>query len=309
MRSGSAPVRSTRLTAETTGCSGACSFSCSGGHELVEHQRAATPCRSRSARADPPASARANSASTFATVSPSSSFVPFRPKRRASLSNTRRPSSTARSFSSAWIRCLILLRAREVATKFSQSRLGLCAALRDDLDDVAVLEAGAQRHHAAVDARADALVADVGVNRVREIDRRRAPRQHLDRAARREGVDLFGIEIDLEVGEELLRVADFLLPLEQLPQPLEVLLVAPRADAAFLVLPVRGDAFLGDPVHLFGADLDLERKALLADHRGVQRLVDVGPRHGDEVLDAAGHRRPRLVDDAERGVAVLHRAA
>src|SRR5204862_906522 len=38
--------------------------------------------------------------------------------------------------------------------------------LRDDLDDVTVLQAGAKRHHFAVHARADALVADVGVNHV-----------------------------------------------------------------------------------------------------------------------------------------------
>ena len=183
----------------------------------------------------------------------------------------------------------------------------LVRGVADDLDDVAVLEARAQRHHAPVDARADALVADVGVNRVGEVDRGRPLGQHLHRAARREGVDLFGIEIDLQVREELLRIAHFLLPLEQLPQPLEVLLVAPGADAAFLVLPVRGDAFLGEPVHLLGADLHFEREAAIADHRGVQRLVAVGPRHRDEVLDAARHRRPRLVDDAERGVAVLHR--
>ena len=182
----------------------------------------------------------------------------------------------------------------------------LVPGLRDDLDDVAVLEARAERHHLAVDARADALVADVGVDRVREVDRRRAARQRLDLPLRREGVDLFRIELDLQVLDELLRVADFLLLFEQLAHPLEVALVALVADAAFLVLPVRGDAFLGHPVHLDRPDLHLERHAVLADHRGVQRLVAVGPRHRDEVLDAARHRRPRLVDDAERGVAVLH---
>ena len=75
--------------------------------------------------------------------------------------------------------------------------------------------------------------------------------------------------------------------LEQLPHPLEVALVALIADAPFLVLPVRGDAFLRHPVHLDRADLHLERHAVLADHRGVQRLIAVGPRHRDEVLDAA----------------------
>ena len=41
--------------------------------------------------------------------------------------------------------------------------------------------------------------------------------------------------------------------------------------------------------------------------RGVQRLVEIGPRNRDEVLDAAGNRAPLVVDHAERGVAVLDR--
>ena len=45
-------------------------------------------------------------------------------------------------------------------------------------------------------------------------------------------------------------------------------------------------------------------EAAIADDRGVQRLVGVGTRHGDEVLETSRHRRPRLVDDAQRGIAV-----
>ena len=203
------------------------------------------------------------------------------------------------------MKCLILFRARDVATKFSQSRLGLCPAGRDDLDDVAVAEPRPQRHHLAVHPRADTLVADVGVNRVGEVDRRRVARQRLHFTLRREDVDLFRIQLDLQVLQELLRVADLLLPLEQLTQPQEVLLVATGADAPFLVLPVRRDPLLRLPVHLRGPDLHLERKAALAHDRRVQRLIAVRPRHRDEVLDAPGHRRPRLVNDPERGVAVL----
>ena len=148
---------------------------------------------------------------------------------------------------------------------------------------------------------------DVGVDRVGEVDRRRVARQRLHFAFRREDVDLFCVELDLQVLQELLRIADLLLPLEQLPQPEEMLLVAVGADAPFLVLPVRGDAFLRDLVHLGGADLDFERKAAFAHDGRVQRLVAVRPRHGDEVLDPPRHRRPRLVDDPERGVAIPDR--
>ena len=57
----------------------------------------------------------------------SSTVRGLRSKRRTSFSSNRRPSSTARTFSAAVMTCLILLRARVVTTKFSQSRLGLCA--------------------------------------------------------------------------------------------------------------------------------------------------------------------------------------
>ena len=55
----------------------------------------------------------------------------------------------------------------------------LVAGRGHDLDDVAVLKPRAKGNHLAVDARADALMTDVGVNGVREIDRRRAARKPL----------------------------------------------------------------------------------------------------------------------------------
>ena len=182
----------------------------------------------------------------------------------------------------------------------------LVAAVGHDLDDVAVAQAGAERHHLAVHARADALMADVSVNGVGEIDRRGAARKGFHLPFRREDVDLFGIQIDFQVLNELVRVANFLLHFEKLADPLEVALVALIADAPFLVFPVGRDAFFRMAVHLLGANLHFEGKPALADDRRVQRLVAVRPRHRNEVLDAARDRRPRLMDDAERCVAVLH---
>ena len=66
-----------------------------------------------------------NSSATRPTASGTSTDFALRLNRRSSLSKSFRPSSTARSFSSAWMKCLILLRAREVTTKLSQSRLGV----------------------------------------------------------------------------------------------------------------------------------------------------------------------------------------
>ncbi len=57
---------------------------------------------------------------------------------------------------------------------------GLVIFLRDDFDDVAGAQLGAQRHHAAVDLGADAGVADLGVNGVGEVDRRAVGGNHND---------------------------------------------------------------------------------------------------------------------------------
>ena len=101
----------------------------------------------------------------------------------------------------------------------------LVAGGGEDLDDVAVLELVAQRHHLAVHPGPDALVADLGVDGVGEVDGRRAAGQHLDLALRREAVHLLRVEVELQRLQELARVLDLLLPLEQLPQPGEGVVV------------------------------------------------------------------------------------
>jgi hypothetical protein len=147
-------------------------------------------------------------------------------------------------------------------------------------------------------------VADVGVDGVGEVDRRGVLGQHDDLALGGEGVDLLGVQVDAQGRHELVGVGHLALPFHQLPDPSEALLVLGGDGVGGLVLPVRRDAFFGNLVHVFGADLDLELVAALGDERGVQRLVEVGPRHGDEVLESAGHGSPRGVQQAERGIAL-----
>ena len=72
-------------------------------------------------------------------------------------------------------------------------------------------------------------------------------------------------------------ILDVALPFEQLAQPAHVVLVpqpvgvGPGAGV-LLVLPVGGDAVLGATVLGEGADLHLDRLALRADDRRVERL-------------------------------------
>ena len=92
-------------------------------------------------------------------------------------------------------------------------------------------------------------MSDVGVHPIREVDRSRSPRKCEHLPLGRERVDLVGIEVDLQRREELARIGNVALPVDELPQPLEALIVGVGSDAALLVLPVRRDAALGDEIH------------------------------------------------------------
>ena len=133
------------------------------------------------------------------------------------------------------------------------------------------------------------VLADLDVDREGEVDRRRAAREDAHVALGGEDVDLVLEEVDLHALEELGRVLELLLPLHELAEPAEALRVL-RVDAAavlLLVLPVRGDAALGDAVHVVRADLDLDALAPGPDDRRVERLVHVRLRQRDVVLEAA----------------------
>ena len=137
-------------------------------------------------------------------------------------------------------------------------RIGLGALGRDDLDRLAVAQHGAQRHQAPVHLGGDAAIADVRVHGVGEIDDGRAARQAQDLALGREHVDLVGEQVDLDALEEFLGAAA-LLQLHQVREPLARALLLHGVDVlAHLVFPVRGDAGLGDAMHVVGADLHFD---------------------------------------------------
>ena len=180
----------------------------------------------------------------------------------------------------------------------------------DNLHALAALQGRVERHHLAVHLRAAAAVAEVGVQRVGEIHRRRTRRQVDD-------LTLRGDDVQRVVERGLLRllrpagaartIGDFVAPGEQLAQPGDFVVertLAARGLLRFLVAPVRGNAEFRLPVHFLGADLYFQRAPARPDHRGVQRLVVValGPR--DVVVELLGDRLPQVVHHAERAVAV-----
>ena len=175
----------------------------------------------------------------------------------------------------------------------------------DDLDDVAVVQPVVKRDQAVVDLGTNRSVADIGMNPVGKVERACSCRQILHVALGGEDEDLVLEEVELEPLHELRGVHHLALPIDQLSDPGELLVVPAVAARAFLVAPVRGDARLGDLVHMVGSDLNLERLGVGTDDRGVQALVHVRLGHGDVVVELPGYRTPEGVDDTEGGVTVL----
>jgi len=120
----------------------------------------------------------------------------------------------------------------------------------EDLDDVPGLEAGGERDQAAVHLGSDASVADLGVDGVGEVDRCCPRRQRLGVTPRGEHYHLILIEVEFEVGQELLRIL--------VGSPGGDIHVGDPAHVAFLVSPMGGNPRFGSLMHLLGANLHLQ---------------------------------------------------
>ncbi len=193
--------------------------------------------------------------------------------------------------------------------EFQPLRLGRGRARGDDLHRLPADQLGTQRHQLLVHARGHRLIADVGMHGVGEVQRGGIARQREDLALGREQIDLVREQVDLDVVEELQRRTGGALRLDQVHDPrMRAALRAVGRIAAELVGPMRGHAALGDQVHLLGADLHFDRRAVGAKQHGVQRLVTVGLGDGDEIAEAPVQRLERGVHRAECVIAIRHGA-
>ena len=190
--------------------------------------------------------------------------------------------------------------------KFNQSREGCELVVGDDLHDVAILNLAAKRNHAAIDAGAGAGVTHFRVNHVSKVDGRRAAWQLNDLTHWRKRINVLRIEIELQRVEKILRVFYFLGPLNERSQRLQRLIVVTRSSFAFLVFPVSRNTFLGDVMHLLGANLNFKRLNVGTDNGSVQRLVEIVARSGNPVFDATWNRFPVVMDHAQSRIAMTH---
>ena len=89
----------------------------------------------------------------------------------------------------------------------------------DDLNNFAGLDFVVDGHDAVIDLRTDHSVADSRVDRVGEVDGRRARGQVDDVAARREGEHFLGQQVALDVAEQIRGVGAGALAFQQLAHP------------------------------------------------------------------------------------------
>ena len=68
-----------------------------------------------------------------------------------------------------------------------------------------------------------------------------------------------------------------------------------------------GDTVFRRLVHLVSTDLDLKGLSVGPDQRRMKRLIHIGLRHGDIILEPARDGLVHLVDNAQGAVAVFHR--
>ncbi len=186
---------------------------------------------------------------------------------------------------------------------------GGAAAGGEDFDLIAILQGVAQGHQAAIDARPDASIADLGMDGVGEIDRGGAARQLDQLAFGGEAENLILVEFKLGVFEELIGGGGVFENFQEVLHPAELFEVGVGGFGAFFgalfVEPMGGDAVFGDVVHFGGADLHFDfLVAWLAEgHAGMQRAVEIGFGGGDIVFEAPGDHGEGGVDGAEGDVA------
>lgn len=145
------------------------------------------------------------------------------------------------------------------------------------------------------------------MHRIGKIHGSGAPGQLENPALWREDVDFIREQVDLDVLDELQRVAGALLHLQQTLHPLPGARVAAVGGLAVtLVQPVRGDAVVGHGLHFPGADLDLDGYPVHAHQHRVQGLVAIGLGNGDVVLEFTGYRLVEAVNAAQHAIAGVH---
>ena len=178
----------------------------------------------------------------------------------------------------------------------------------NDLNEVAVLQWCGERAEPIVDAHALAVVPHLAVNAVSKVHGGGTLAQADHIAIGGEHKHLVVKEVFFDRAQIVVVVLApfFLLPINQLPEPVEAgHLIAVSRRAALFVFPVGGNAVLSHFMHFAGADLHFNRP-MPADHRGMQRLIAIGFGQADVVLKATWDGPEGVVHHGQGAVAGFH---
>ena len=142
------------------------------------------------------------------------------------------------------------------------------------------------------------------MQKVGEIDRRTAGRKIKDFALRRQNVDMFVFS-----GFRRRSSLNVTLPSQHLAQPSHTIffVFSGLAFGAFFVTPMCGHTEFCELVHRTGSDLDLERFSSGAHNHGMQRLITVGFRFCDVIVEFFRENFERFLNQRKRLITFFDR--
>src|SRR3989304_2179434 len=171
-------------------------------------------------------------------------------------------------------------------------------------NSIAAFEMIPQRHHLAVHLSPYTAITYLGMNCEREVYRCSPAYQFLNIAFWCKYIYNIREEVYLHRVHKLFAVGKVLLPLHHLSQPVVNVMVFGIYLAALLILPVSGDTFFCQFVHLIRPYLEFHPLPLRTYYSCVKRLIHIGFRNPDKIFKPPGHRRPHRVDHAKYCVAI-----
>lgn len=148
--------------------------------------------------------------------------------------------------------------------------------VRENFDGVPVLEFAGERSDPTVDFCTSAMMTNLCVHRVGEVDGGRALRERLHVTTGREDEDLASEQVHPEALHEFLWLGRVLLPFQYLAKPYQRLIRRVRAGfTVFLVPPVCRDPIFGGSMHFLCADLDFVSTCAWTEYGRVEGPVHV----------------------------------
>jgi hypothetical protein len=161
------------------------------------------------------------------------------------------------------------------------------------LDGIAVFQSIFEGDYLAVDLCANTFMSHLGVDAIRKIDRGRADRHLFNLTFGGEDIDNFRDNLSLYSLKKVHRVRSIFLSLDNVSQPGDIFAAFFVNDPLFLVLPVRCNSLFRYPVHIFGPYLEFHPLAFGAYDSCMQRLVHIGLRDPDIILELPWYRCPQ----------------